>query len=62
MCRTIMKLFIRVDDVDALLAELNRRGVPKFVPLGTYPDAGVRLCFVQDNDGNLMEFVTPLSS
>lgn len=50
----------RVDDVDAVLAELNRRGVPTFVELGSYPDAGVRLCFVKDNNGNLIEFVTPL--
>ena len=50
----------RVDDVDATLAELNRRGVPAFVELGSYPDAGVRLCFVKDNNGNLIEFVTPL--
>jgi methylmalonyl-CoA/ethylmalonyl-CoA epimerase len=50
----------RVDDVDAVLAELNRRGVPTFVHLGSYPDAGVRLCFIQDNNGNLIEFVTPL--
>ena len=60
--RGIGHFCFRVDDVDALLAELNRRGVPTFVPLGTYPDAGVRLCFVQDNNGNLIEFVTPLSS
>ncbi|MFM7425849.1 MAG: VOC family protein [Elainella sp.] len=50
----------RVADVDTLLAELNQRGVPTFVPLGSYPDAGVRLCFIQDNNGNLIEFVTPL--
>ncbi len=50
----------RVDDVDAVLAELNRRGVPTFVPLGSYPIPGVRLCFVKDNNGNLIEFVTPL--
>jgi pyridoxine 4-dehydrogenase len=50
----------RVDDVDAVLAELNQRGVPAFVELGSYPDAGVRLCFVKDNNGNLIEFVTPL--
>lgn len=50
----------RVEDVDAVLAELNRRGVPAFIELGSYPDAGVRLCFVKDNNGNLIEFVTPL--
>lgn len=50
----------RVDDVDAVLAELNRRDVSTFIELGDYPDAGVRLCFVKDNNGNLLEFVTPL--
>jgi methylmalonyl-CoA/ethylmalonyl-CoA epimerase len=50
----------RVDDVDALLTELNQRGVEAFVPLGSYPNAGVRLCFIQDNNGNLIEFITPL--
>lgn len=50
----------RVDDVDAVLAELNRRGVSTFVELGSYPDAGVRLCFVKDKNSNLIEFVTPL--
>jgi len=28
----------RVRDVDAVLAELNRRGVKTFVELGSYPD------------------------
>lgn len=50
----------RVDDVDALLAELNRRGVPTFFELGSHPAAGIRLCMVKDNNGNLIEFVTPL--
>jgi methylmalonyl-CoA/ethylmalonyl-CoA epimerase len=59
--RGIGHFCFRVDDVDAVLAELNRRGVPTFVPLGSYPDAGVRLCFIQDNNGNLIEFVTPLA-
>jgi methylmalonyl-CoA/ethylmalonyl-CoA epimerase len=59
--RGIGHFCFRVDDVDAALAELNRRGVPTFVPLGSYPDVGVRICFVQDNNGNLIEFVTPLA-
>ncbi|MCC5653724.1 VOC family protein [Nostoc sp. XA013] len=50
----------RVDDVDAVLAELNRRGVLTFFELGSYPGPGVRLCLVKDNNGNLIEFVTPL--
>jgi hypothetical protein len=28
--------------------------------LGSYPDPGIRLCMIQDNNGNLIEFVTPL--
>lgn len=50
----------RVQNVDAVLAELNRRGVKTFVGLESYPEAGVRLCFIQDNNSNLIEFVTPL--
>jgi methylmalonyl-CoA/ethylmalonyl-CoA epimerase len=50
----------RVRDVDAVLAELNRRGVKTFLELGSYPDPGIRLCMIQDNNGNLIEFVTPL--
>jgi methylmalonyl-CoA/ethylmalonyl-CoA epimerase len=58
--RGIGHFCFRVDNVDAVLAELERRGVSAFVPLGSYPDAGVRLFFIQDNNGNLIEFVTPL--
>jgi methylmalonyl-CoA/ethylmalonyl-CoA epimerase len=57
---TIGHFCFRVRDVDTVLAELNRRGVKTFVELGSYPDPGIRLCIVQDNNGNLIEFVTPL--
>jgi methylmalonyl-CoA/ethylmalonyl-CoA epimerase len=50
----------QVDDVDAVFAELNQRGVQTFVGLSSYPDVGVRIFFVKDNNGNLIEFVTPL--
>jgi methylmalonyl-CoA/ethylmalonyl-CoA epimerase len=59
--RGIGHFCFHVDDVDAVLAGLNRRGVPTFVPLGSYPNAGGCLCFIQDNNGNLIEFVTPLA-
>lgn len=50
----------RVNDVDAALTELNKRGVQTFVGATDYPNVGVRLCFVKDNNGNLIEFVEPL--
>lgn len=54
-------LSLRVDDVDAALAELNRRGVETFIPAADYPVPGVRIGFVKDNNGNLIEFAGPLA-
>ena len=49
-------------DVDAVAAALQRRGVPLVVPPTSFPPAGRRLIFVRDNNGNLIEFLTPLSA
>lgn len=49
-------------DVDAVAAELKRRGVEIVVPPTSFPDAGRRLIFIRDNNGNLIEFLTPLSA
>ena len=49
-------------DVDAVAAELKSRGVKLVVPPTSFPDAGRRLIFVQDNNGNYIEFLTPLSA
>ncbi|MBE9108527.1 VOC family protein [Nodosilinea sp. LEGE 07298] len=49
-------------DVDAVAAELVARGVPLVVPPTSFPDAGRRLIFIQDNNGNYIEFLTPLSA
>ena len=49
-------------DVDAVAAELESRGVPLVVPPTSFADAGRRLIFVQDNNGNYLEFLTPLSA
>ncbi|MEM6854925.1 MAG: VOC family protein [Planctomycetota bacterium] len=50
-----------VDDVDAALAELNRRGVPTFSPAIDFPALDVRVGFIQDPDGNVIEFKGPLA-
>lgn len=44
-----------VDDLDAVVAELKRRGV-QLVDEPTRVDTlGLRLCFIRDNNGNLIE-------
>lgn len=49
-------------DVDAVAEELEARGVALIVPPTSFPDAGRRLIFIQDNNGNYIEFLTPLSA
>ncbi len=49
-------------DVDSVAAELMKRGVAMVVPPTSFPDAGRRLIFIQDNKGNFIEFLTPLST
>lgn len=49
-------LCFRTNDVDATLAELNRRGVPTFAAAYDYPPIQRRLGFVLDNNGNVIEF------
>jgi methylmalonyl-CoA/ethylmalonyl-CoA epimerase len=50
----------RVDDVDAALAEMNRRGVKTFVEAADYPNIGRRVGFIKDNNGNIIEFAGSL--
>ena len=49
-------------DVDAVAKELEARGVALVVSPTSFPDAGRRLIFIQDNNGNYIEFLTPLSA
>lgn len=51
-----------VADVDLVAAELENRGVELVVPPTSFPDSGRRLIFIQDNDGNYIEFLTPLTA
>ena len=50
----------RVDSVDDAISELNKRGVPTFVEAADYPNIGVRVGFIKDNNGNIIEFAEPL--
>lgn len=59
--RGFQHLCFWVDDVDAAMAELRRRGVPVFVPAEDYPvGAERRVAFIQDPEGNVIEFAGPL--
>ena len=51
-----------VDSVDAAIAELNSRGVPTFIEAFDAPQTVVRVGFVKDNNGNVIEFSEPLAS
>lgn len=51
-----------VADVDAVHASLVEKNVDVLVPPTSFPDAGRRLIFVFDNNGNLLEFLTPLDA
>jgi catechol 2,3-dioxygenase-like lactoylglutathione lyase family enzyme len=54
-------LCFSTNDVDAVIAELNRRGVTTFVAAEDYPSgAERRVAFIQDNEGNVIEFAGPL--
>lgn len=44
-----------VEDLDAAMAELERRGVPALMPPSDYPQVGLRIGFVQDDTGNVIE-------
>ena len=52
----------RVDSVDDAISELNQKGVPIFVEAFDAPQVGVRVGFVKDNNGNVIEFSGPMNS
>ena len=57
--RGITHLCFAVPDVDAALAEVNRRGTPTFSPPIDFPPLGLRVGFVKDPFGNVIEFKGP---
>ena len=52
----------RVDNVDETIAELNKRGVPTFIGVLDAPQVDARICFIKDNNGNLIELSCPMNS
>lgn len=52
----------QVDSVDDAISELNKKGVPTFVEAADYPNIGVRVGFVKDNNGNVIEFSGAMNS
>ena len=52
----------RVDSVDDAIAELNQKGVPTFIEAFDAPQVGVRVGFVKDNNGNIIEFSGAMNS
>ena len=52
----------RVDSVDDAISKLNQKGVPTFVEAADYPNIGVRVGFVKDNNGNVIEFSGAMNS
>ena len=53
-----------VEDVDAAFAELVARGVPVHSPPEWFPEAAptMRIAFLRDPDGNLLELIQPLGA
>ncbi len=52
----------RVDSVDEAISELNQKGVPTFIEAFDAPQVGVRVGFVKDNNGNVIEFSGAMNS
>lgn len=53
-------LAFRVDSVDAVMAELTKRGIDAFVPAASYENVGRRVSFIKNPEGNLVEFAQDL--
>ena len=59
--RGITHLCFKVKDVDAALSALNQNDVPTFSPAIDFPALDVRVGFIQDPDGNVIEFKGPMA-
>lgn len=60
--RGFQHLCLWTENVDAVMAELSRRGVQTFYPATDFPNgAERRVAFVKDPEGNVIEFAGPLT-
>ena len=50
------------DDVDSVAEELRAKGITLDLEPTSFPIPGRRIIFLRDNNGNYIEFVTPLPS
>ena len=57
--RGFIHLSLRVADVDACARALRGRGVEPIAEPEDYDGAGIRACFVRDNNGYVIELLTP---
>ena len=57
-----IKAEFRVSDLDATYAELLARGATPVWDPRPSPEPGVRMAFVADPEGNLVEFIAAVSS
>ena len=48
---------LRVEDVDATFARLLALGAESRMPPSAAPEPGVRMCFISDPEGNLIELI-----
>ena len=51
---------IRIEDIEAIMAELQQKGVTILMPTTRVPQAGIIGAMISDIDGNLVEFIQKL--
>lgn len=59
-CQDRFALIVEVEDVDAMYAELQEKGVEFKDGPESHPDWGIRSAYLRDPDGNLIEIYTGL--
>jgi len=59
--RGMTHLCFKVHDIDAVLAEMKENDVPTFSPAIDFPELNCRVGFIQDPDGNVIEFKGPMA-
>lgn len=56
------QLALYVEDLDAAVKQLQRRGIPLVMEPATVEELGIRACFIRDNEGNLIELLQDLDA
>ncbi len=53
-------LVIVVDNLDRAIADLDRGGVEAKLPPTSFPEIGIRLAIIEDNNGYSIELIQPI--